>query len=765
MDRGADERRKPGRAGDRRGRALSRARAAVGPLAPLPGLVLPGAGLLERLRARLLADLWAEAGSGRLVLWLPVAYVCGILAYFGADREPALWASATALSVALGLAALARAHAVSFAVLCVAAAFSCGFFIATAQTARIAHPVILPPDGPVRLSGYVEARERRATADRVVLYVTGAQGRDLPVVPQRVRLSLPRGSAPPEGTPVTQLARLLPPLGPAMPGAHDFGRKPWFEGIGAVGFGLGRPRPARLDTPPPVSVKAAAMIAGVREALAARIRAVLSGPSADIAVALVTGERASIAPPVEDSMRQSGLTHVLSISGLHMAMVAGTLFALVRGGLALFPPLALAFPVKSMAAGVALLGSAGYLALSGNDEPAQRSFIMAAVVLLGIVLGRAALNLRTVAVAGVLVLALSPVSVLDPGTQMSFAATLALVAAYERARPLFARAPAEHPAARLLLKVLAFFGALAFTSLVAGLATAPFGAMHFQRLAPYGLLANLMAMPAVSALVMPFGLLGVLLLPFGWDSLAWPIMGTGIDIMLAVSDRVAALPGADVRTQVIGAGSAGLAALALACACLLRGTLTMFALLPALGAVLLAGPAPRFDVLVAPDARTVAVRGPDGALSIAGAGSNRFLAEQWLARDGDLRKATDRSLAAAFRCTRNLCTAPLPGGGTLALVRRADGLPAACRTAQMVVSPQRPHGACAARVFTPAELEASGTLGLRRAPDGAWLSVPSRPSHTDRPWMPPHPPAVERADEPGGDATAGAREDALAGDR
>ena len=252
---------------------------------------------------------------------------------------------------------------------------------------------------------------------------------------QRVRLSLPRGSAPPEGSPVTQLARLLPPLGPAMPGAHDFGRKPWFEDIGAVGFALGRPRPARLDTPPPVSVKAAAMIAGVREALAARIRAVLSGPSADIAVALVTGERASIAPQVEDSMRQSGLTHVLSISGLHMAMVAGTLFALVRGGLALFPPLALAFPVKSMAAGVALLGSAGYLALSGNDEPAQRSFIMAAVVLLGIVLGRAALNLRTVAVAGVLVLALSPVSVLDPGTQMSFAATLALVADAQQAAP------------------------------------------------------------------------------------------------------------------------------------------------------------------------------------------------------------------------------------------------------------------------------------------------------------------------------------------
>lgn len=764
MDLGADEGREPGRDGDRTGRAPGRARAAVGTLARPPGLALPGAGLLERMRARLLADLWAEAGSGRLVLWLPVAFVCGILAYFGADQEPALWAAGAAFVVTCGLAVLARAHAFSFALLCAAAAFFCGFLVATAQTARIAHPVILPPDGPVRFSGYVEARERRATADRVVLYVTGAEGRGLAQVPQRVRLSLPRGSAPPEGSPVSQLARLLPPLGPAMPGAHDFGRKPWFEGIGAVGFGFGRPRPARLQTPPPFSVKVAAGIAEVRGALAARIRAVLSGPSADIAVALVTGERASIAPEVEESMRQSGLTHVLSISGLHMAMVAGTLFALVRAVLALFPPLALAFPVKSLAAGVALLGSAGYLGLSGNDEPAQRSFIMAAVVLLGIVLGRAALNLRTVAVAGVVVLALSPVSVLDPGTQMSFAATLALVAAYERGRPLFARRPAESLPARLLLKVLAFFGALAFTSLVAGLATAPFGAMHFQRLAPYGLLANLLAMPAVSALVMPFGLLGVLLLPFGWDSLAWPVMGVGIDIMLSVSDQVAALPGAALRTQVIGAGAAGLAALALAMACLLRGSLTVFALIPALGAVLVAAPPPRFDVLVAPDARTLAVRGPDGQWAMAGASSNRFLAEQWLARDGDTRKAADRSLAAAFRCTRSLCTAPLPGGGTAALVRRADGLAAACRTAQLVVSPLSPSGPCPARIFTPDQLAASGTLGLMRAPDGTWRTEPSRSPRADRPWM-PRLPAAAPASEPGADDLAGASEDARAGDR
>lgn len=761
MDRGADE----GRDRNRTGRAPPRAGAAVGVLAPEFNLALPGATLLERLRARLLADLWAEVGSGRLILWLPVAFVCGILAYFGADREPSLWAAGGALLAAMSFAALARARPLSFALLCGTAAFFCGFFIATAQTARIAHPVIAPPEGPVRFTGYVEARERRATADRVVLYVVRAEGRGLAEVPQRVRLSLPRGSAPPEGSPISQLARLLPPFGPAMPGAHDFGRMPWFDGIGAVGFGLGRPRVARIDTPPPLSVKGAAALADVRRALATRIRAVLIGPPADIAVALVTGERASIAPEVEESMRQSGLTHVLSISGLHMAMVAGTLFALVRAGLALFPPLALSFPVKSVAAGAALLGSAGYLALSGNDEPAQRSFIMAAVVLLGILVGRAALNLRTVAVAGVLVLAVSPVSVLDPGTQMSFAATLALVAAYERGRPLFARRPVEGLPARLAMKALAFFGALAFTSLVAGLATAPFGAMHFQRLAPYGLLANLIAMPAVSVLVMPFGLLGVLLLPFGWDSLAWPAMGLGIEVMLSVSDHVAALPGASLHTQLVGAGTAGLAALALATACLLRGSLTWFALLPAGCALLLVGPPQRFDVLVAPDARTLAVRTSDGLLSIAGAGSNRFLAEQWLNREGDARKASDKSLAAAFRCTRAVCTALMPGGGTIALVRRGEALASACATAEMVVTPVRPAGPCAARLFTPQNLAAGGTLGLVRAPNGSWREVSSRPARTQRPWMPRRPEGEATPSEAPADSSEAAQEDAASAGR
>lgn len=731
----------------------ARARSAVGAITPAPMLVLPGFWLGTRVIRRIRADLAAEVASGRLALWLPVLFACGLLAYFGAHHEPSLMAGALAFTLTTTLAIAARSHWVSSAIAMALAAFFCGFLVATAQTARIAHPVIAPPEGPVRFIGYVESRERRTTSDRIVLWVVKASGRGLKVTPQRVRLSLPRGSAPPEGTPITQLARILPPLAPAMPGSHDFGRAPWFDGIGAVGFGLGGPQPARIETPPPWSVQIAAVLAQVRRALAARIRAVLTGPSADIAVALVTGERASIAPAVEDSMRVSGLTHVLSISGLHMAMVGGTLFALVRGLLALSPVLALRLPIKSMAAGVALAGSAAYLALSGNDEPAQRSFIMAAVVLLGILVGRPALNLRSVAVAAMVVLAAQPVSVLDPGTQMSFAATLALVAAFERARPLFIHKPPESLPLRLALKLLIFFAVLTLTSLVAGLATAPFAALHFQRLSPYGLLANLLATPAISLLVMPFGLAGVLLLPFGWDRLAWPIMGFGIDVMMAVSDWVASLPSAGMRTDMIGPGCAGMAALALCLVCLLRGSLALLAVIPAVLALGLAGPPVRFDVLIGPDARTVAVRMADGRLAIAGATSNRFLAEQWLSREADGRVARDESLASGFSCDRKACAAALPGGGTLVLVLRAHDLQAVCASAMLIVTHLTPPIGCSARILTPRVLAPLGTIGLIRQPDGTWREIASRPPGVERPWLPPVA-ASDRPSEPAIDTAA-----------
>lgn len=693
--------------------------------------------------ARLGADLLAESESGRLALWLPVAFAAGILAYFGARQEPSLMA-ALILTAVLALAtAAARRRPVAVAVLAGCCAFSAGFSAGCVRTALVMHETLAaPPTFPVKLSGYVERRERRVTSDRILLRLDPGPVAGLSGSPRLVRLSLRRGTAPPVGAHLTQTARLLPPLGPAMPGSHDFGRAPWFQGIDAVGFGLGRPRLSPAAEAPPLSVRFAVAVDGARAALGARIRAVLSGTPAEIAVALVAGDRSAIAPQVEESMRVSGLTHILSISGLHMALVAGTLFALARGALALLPTLALGWPIKAMAALLALAGSAGYLVLSGNDVPAQRSFVMTALVLGGVLAGRRALTLRTVAVAALVVLGLTPEAALDPGPQMSFAATLALVAAYDRVHPLRAMPRPEGMAARLAVTPLLFVAGIVVTALVAGFASGPYGAFHFQRIAPYGVLANLAAMPAVSLLVMPFGLIGVLLMPFGWDSLAWPVMGAGIEIMLAVSDRVAALPGADARIDTVNGVALFWFTVALLVLCLLRGLLALTALPALLIAILACGPPQRPQVLVAPNGATVAVRGADGRLSVVGARGQRVLVEQWLTREGDRRAALGPDLARGFACDPLGCVAPLPGGGTLAVSRRAEGLAADCLNARIVVTRDAPPRGCPARVVTPAELERTGTLAFFLQ-DGGLRASPARDPGIQRPWMPPLPPPPE----------------------
>ncbi|WP_237347340.1 ComEC/Rec2 family competence protein, partial [Xanthobacter agilis] len=526
-------------------------------------------------------------------------------------------------------------------------------------------------------------------------------------------------------------------------------------------FGLGRPKPTPAAATPPPSVSVARAVDEIRAALGARIRAVLRGTPAEIAVALVAGDRSAIPPQVEESMRVSGLTHILSISGLHMALVAGTLFALARGALALVPALALGWPIKAVAAVLALAGSAFYLMLSGNDVPAQRSFVMTALVLSGVLVGRRALTLRTIAVAAVVVLAFTPEAVLDPGPQMSFAATLALVAAYERLQPLRALPRPDGLAARIAMMPVAFAAGIVVTALIAGFASGPYGAFHFQRFAPYGVLANLAAMPAVSLLVMPFGLIGVLLMPFGWDSLAWPVMGAGIDIMLAVSDHVAALPGANGRIDTVNATALFWFTVALLALCLLRGLPSLIAAPPLIAAILLCGAPPRPAVLIAPNAMTVAVRGADGRLSVVGGRAQRVVVEQWLTREGDVRSARAPELERGFTCDPLGCVAPLPGGGTLAVSRRAEGLAADCLDARIVVTSDAPPKGCPARVVTSTELERTGTLAFV-LDEGTLREQPARNPAVQRPWMPRLPPLpLEDADR-SPDRSATESDDAVA---
>lgn len=712
------------------------------------------ADLLAAVGGWLTAALRAEADAGRLAPWLAVAFGVGILLYFGAPSEPSLYAAPVPVALFAAVAWVSRERPFAFALSLVLVALSAGFGAGCLRGALIAHSPLTQPTGSVRVQGFVEARDSTERSERVVLRVTGARGRNVAHVPPRVRVALRRGFAPHVGEHVEVLARLQPLLAPVRPGGFDFQRNGYFMGLGATGYVLGRAKvvPAPFEMPSDIRLRAS--IESMRRGLNDRIRAVLTGESGAVASALVTGIRDAIPPEVNETMRVSGLAHVLAISGLHMVLVVGALFALVRGSLALIPGLALRRPIKKWAACVALAGAAGYLALSGAAVSTQRAFVMTAVVLAGVLIDRPALTVRTLATAAVLLLALTPEAILHPSFQMSFAATLALVALFERFAPMLAAPPAAGSGTfgRFSERVGRWLLMAAATSLAAGLATTAYAAFHFHRVAPYGLVANILAMPVLSFVIMPAGLFSVLLQPFGYDVFGWKAMGAGIDVMLAVARWVAALPGAEGRVHAFGAGtvlvaSAGILLVAIPVSKLRSSGIPLLGL-----AALLAVSAPRPDVLVEASGTAVAVRGTDGLLSILDARRARIAAESWLAADADGRKAGN-DLAGAFACDGTQCVARLPDGARVVVARRYSALREACRGTALIITRLHADADCRAPVIDKRTLETTGAISLQRT-GGQWIAEPARSPFEDRPWFgraaPPDPGVLSRLKGAGG---------------
>jgi competence protein ComEC len=318
---------------------------------------------------------------------------------------------------------------------------------------------------------------------------------------------------------------------------------------------------------------------------------------------------------------------------------------------------------------------------------------------------------------------------------MSFAATLALVALFERFSPLMARPPASDSGAigRATDRLGRWLILGAATSLAAGLATGVFAAFHFHRVAPYGLVSNVLAMPVLSFVIMPAGLVSVLLVPFGYDALGWQAMGKGIELMLAVARWVADLPGAEGRVTAFGAGAVLLATAGLLLLTIPVSKLRYAGLPFLLLAGLLAAVAPRADVLVDAENGTVGVRGSDGRLTILDARKNRFTSEMWLSADADGRRAT-HDLGAGFRCDQNGCTARLADGEIVAVARRREALLDDCREAGLVVAKFDVPSGCKAPVIDRRTLATTGAIALRRV-NGKWVAEPARSPMSNRPWF------------------------------
>ncbi len=584
--------------------------------------VAAGGGWAARLREGLLAE------RERWPLWLPVVLGLGVTAYFWSPVEPPPWAG-TILALPLALAAWAlrrRPGRCRAALLLLALA--AGFALAQLRSQQVAAPVLEGNWGPARLSALVLASEPQTRGWRLYLQPLTMPGLEDHRLPARLRVTVAALQAPPPpGSRVSLRAELRPPSPPALPGAFDFARQAWFQRLGGIGFAYGD---VRLEAPPAAaadwSTAWTLWWAAARETIATRIAARLEGQPGAVAVALVTGQRGAISEATREDMRAAGLAHLLAISGLHMGLVAGLLFFALRAGLALVPGLALHRPIKKWAALGAGAGAFVYLNLVGASIPAQRAFLMVAVVLLAVLLDRRALSLRLVAWAAVVILAVMPESLMSASFQMSFAAVTALVAAYEtweRQRPR--DRPPRGPAGRLG----GYFGGVALTSVIAILATSPFAAFHFHRLALYGLLANLAAVPLTAFWIMPWAVLALLLMPFGAEGLALTPMGWGLELLLGLAAGVADWPAAMLQVPPMPDWGLGLVVLAGLWLCLWQGRWRW----PAI-AVILVGALSTLayrppDLLVSGDGRLVAVRDAAGRLFVPSQRASRFVLDSW----------------------------------------------------------------------------------------------------------------------------------------
>jgi competence protein ComEC len=672
-------------------------------------------------------------------LWAPVAFGGGCATYFALKVEPDALPLGLAALLAAGLWLWIRRLPVGRAVtwpLMLLAFFALGTANAKWRSDRVAAPIASAMAEPARITGWVTDVESPGGSGgaRVVIAPVRIAGLAPEAVPIRIRATLPDAEPLAPGTAVTLFALLNPPPAPASPGAYDFGRVAWFQRMGGVAFVLAEPRPAAL-APVPWRLRLTMAINGLRVDLARRIVDRLGPRTGGIAAAMTTGVEAWLDPEEVERMRDSGLAHILSISGLHMAVVGGFAFFAARLVIALIPPLALRINGKKAAAWTGLVAVGVYLVVSGAPPPAVRAAVTAAIAFLAILLDRPAITMHGLAVAALIVLAVQPEAIVTPGFQMSFAATAALVALVEA----WPRRPREiqTPAAILIVQRTGqWIAAAALASLVAGAATAPFAMQHFNRAAMYGLLSNMTVAPISDFVIMPALALGALLEPLGLGGPFLGLAGLGIEAMLAVGAWTAGLPGA-VRTWASAPGAAlPIAFLGVMICCLVRGPLRWIGL-PMACAVMLWPRAPTPDVWVG-DAGSQGASVVERRAVIVRPAVREFSVDVWSRRRGVL---AEPRAAEDWVCGRTDCRPRTEGPGPALLWGRRPPslaqLGAACATAEVVgvragVDALPPE--CAGRlVLDGRDFARRGAVELWRDGSG-WRALWVADLRGERPW-------------------------------
>ncbi len=643
---------------------------------------------------------WLEAERDQLALWLPVALGAGIALWFVLPDAGAWEAAALlALAVALGGAALARHGRAARVVAIGGFAVALGLGLIWWRAERVAQSVLTRPT-IVTFTARVERIEPLPARDLVRLRLAPvrvlavpATGRDakgaprpLPLLPPHLRVNLttadlPAGLVP--GATLKLSARLMPPPEPAVPGAYDYARTAWFDGIGATGHGF---------APVAIVAGAGSSDTGLRVRLSRHIQASAGGGGAGgIAAALATGDQGGIPLADNDAMRRSGLAHLLSVSGLHITAAVGAVMLLVGRLLALSPWLALRWRIPLIAAGAGALAAIGYTLLTGSEVPTIRSCVAALLVLVALALGREALTLRLVAAGAVVVLLLYPEALAGPSFQLSFAAVASIIALNEHPKVRAWFGPREQSRLAGTARGLA---SLLLTGIVVELALIPISLFHFQKAGVYGAVANIVAIPLTTFVTMPLEALALLFDTVGLSAPFWWATARSLDLLLWIAHSTAAIPGSVAPLPAMPGGAYGLMVAGGLWITLWRTRWRRLGLLPLAAGALWALTTPAPDLLVTGDGRHVAIRTASGGLALLRDRVGDYTADMLAENGGIDGLPILLSEQPDARCSRDLCLMTRTAGGrqwrvlatrSAYLVPVAD-LAAACAAADIVVS-------------------------------------------------------------------------------
>jgi competence protein ComEC len=642
--------------------------------------------------------------------WLAVALAGGIAAWF-ALPGPGWWVAAMAGGLILALGALALWRGAdarsNLTLACVGVGLLVAFGVALIWTRSElvgARPLARP--GSMLVAGRVLERIEQPADERVRLVLATREQSGRPI---KIRVNVPLERDDPalrEGAVVRLKARLMPPAPPMLPGGYDFARAAWFEGYAATGSAQGPVEVLRPAAGEP-------LLAPLQRRLSEHVRAQLGGSPGAIAAAFASGDRGSISEADEQALRDAGLTHMLSISGLHVSAVIAGAYFLAITLLALWPWLTLRVRLPLVAAAVGALAGIGYTLLTGAEVPTVRSCVGAVLVLGALALGREPLSLRMLAVGAIFVLLLWPESLAGPSFELSFAAVMAIIALHASAPVRAFLAPREEG---WLTRIGRHAATLLLTGLVIEIALMPIVLFHFHRAGVYGAFANVVAIPLVTFASMPLIALALVLDLVGLGAPVWWLAGKSLELLLWIAHLAAAQPGAVKLMPQMSWGAFALFIAGGLWLALWRGKARLWGLAPAAlaTALLLATPAP--DLLIAGDGRNVGVAAPDGRLLLLHDTRSEFTRDNFKELAGVEAEPVALADWPGADCNPDFCALTLHRAGRdwRVLMSRsrylvdAGVLAAACARADIVVSDRWLPRTC-----LPKRLKADGRMLAR----------------------------------------------------